>query len=362
MFEPILKISKKYKYDYLIIGGSTANSIIDANLLQNKNLIYMITTQFSFEKMVQYLDFITDIHPEISTIILPVEYAVYSRDYGNKTPDINNKKTTIKDLFKLYFSYDTTRKSINKIISFFPNFQDSLNCLNRHNKNLYITDINDKKFCSGIESTENCNTEFDIKNEKFTKENYINIFDKYTYSHLFNQNFREETYTSLTKFKQIIKEKNKKIIFVFPPYHGLVQAQFYNNEKYNEVESIKKWIVDNFPNQKIIDMAFINKYTQEPLETTLNYIDIVHPLGKPGHIFYCALKYYNQFKDKDIYIELNKDNITDTLKWQKERLENYISKNNQYIIDFVNLPYEPEIKYQKKLFIPPNNCSFYLNN
>ncbi len=337
MYETILNLSKKIKFDYLVLGSSTTHGLIHKKLVENKKAIYMITTQFDVITQVEYLDFILDIHPEINTIIFPVEYAFYSINDTQRTPSVNKRTITAEDISRLLFSYETTSKSIKKVSEIIENF------LSQRGHN--------------IPPADNGN----IKEEIFGGTNEISVFTKRNYSDCLTKSFQKNKYDSIEKLKQIIQTKNKNIIFIFPPYHALTQAYLYKINKNDETENIKRYIVKNFPNSKIIDMAFINKYTEEPLEDTNNYRDIVHPVGEPGYLFYCALKYPEAFKNRDIFIQLTPDNIETKLKWQKARLEKYIKLNDNYINTFINYPSEYRDTNIRKIFSMPETCEYYIN-
>ena len=342
----LLNISKNKKFNYLIMGSSTTYCFFHRNVIENKSTLFMITEQFDFVSQVEYLKYILDIHPEIDTIIFPIEYAFFSVNDTEKTPEIQNQNMILGYFQNLFFSSETTLKSIKKAYLFISNFPNSLNQIKQENK-LF---------------SNNDNFNHKITDEIFEGTSEAPVFEKRNYSDCLNKPINNNKYNALKSLKELMEKKNKKIIFIFPPYHALTQAYIYKTKKNNEIQNLKRYIVNNFPKSEVIDFSYINKYTSEPLSETYNYVDIIHPQGEPGHLFYCTLKYLDEFKKKDLYVKLSKNNIEETINWQERRLEEYIEKNNKNINDFINLPLELKDKKTIKMFYLPKNCKYYIDN
>lgn len=335
LIETTLNLSKKSKFNYVVMGSSTTNDFLNKDILYDKKTIFMTTNQFDIIKQVDYLDFVLETHPEINTIIFPIEYAFFSIDDVNKTYPVNKKRLTINDISRLLFSKEATQKSVKKILS---NISTPKNIKKR--KKPIPENIND---------------------ETFVKKLNLSIFYKRNYKDCIFPPFQKEKFTALEKIKKIVEKRNKKIIFIFPPYHAMAQGAFFIKGKNNEIEYIKKYVTSNFQNVEVIDFAFINKYTSEPLEKTYNYKDIMHPNGEPGHLFYCALKYPNEFKNKDLYIHLTQENIDNTLTLQRKRLKEYTNNNIENINKFMEYEIRSWNERIEKEYYPPNNCNGYLN-
>ena len=342
----ILNLSKKAKFNYVVIGSSTTNCFFHRNILNKEKALYMMINQFDVISEVEYLKFILDIHPEITTIIFPVEYAFYFVNDTDRTPAMYHKNLTVKDFSKLLFSTETTTKSIEKAYLFISNLPYSLNEIKEQHKNF----------------PENKNFSQNITDETFEGSNETSVFINRNYSDCLRKPFQKNKYNALNDLKELIEQKNKKIIFIFPPYHALAQAYIYKTNKNNEIQNLKRYIVNNFPESEIIDFSFINKYTAEPLNETYNYRDIVHPQGEPGYLFYCTLKYKNEFKNKGIYIRLTKENLENTINWQDKELEKYINKNDSLVNTFISTPNNMKDRRINKVFSMPENCKYYLDN
>lgn len=318
----VLKLSQHKKYDYIALGSSTMESFMSNVLFKDKKTIYLMTERFDLRQQIKYLDFILSIHPEIKTIIFPIEYPFYYIDRYDKTlpiPEQEEENLTVQEFFRLFLSFETISSEMKQY--------------NTPPKPPFLG----------------------WNKEKYKVYNKRNCFNEYM------KDFTNSDYSEFVKLKQIIKDR--KIIFIIPPYHALVQSVIYEKNLHNEVENIKRYIVNNFTDTKIIDFAFINKYTAEPIETTYNYTDIVHPLGHPGHLFFCVLKYPDKFRDKDIFIQLSKENIEKTLEKQREDLRLFHEKNKSYILDFMQYTSpKHQKKYIYKNFTPPKDCNYYINN
>ena len=241
-----------------------------------------------------------------------------------------NEKLGIKEQYDLLFSMETIKRSYKKLKG--EQEKDTKGT----NKNITIT-----------------------TNINWAKEQY-KVFYKRNFHNGFLIDYNENDYSEFEKLQKITENRN--LIFIFPPYHALLQGIIYIKNQHKKVENIKQYMVNKFPNAKIIDFAFINKYTAEPLETTDNYTDIIHPLGHVGHIFYCSLMYQKEFEDKDIFVYLSKENIDNILEEQNEKLKNYTNKNMKIITEFMKNQNKDKNLYINKEFTPPKNCNYYLKN
>ena len=341
MIENVLNYSSQTKFEYLVLGSSTMTGFFHKNILSNKTALFLTIPQFDFITQVEYLEIALKIHPEIKTIIFPIEYAFFSINDSDRTPKINYKKLNIKDIAKLLFSKETTIKSLNKI----------LECIS--NPNLIKEEI--KKRGTNIEKQKS-------SEERFGEVYELSTFPERNYSDCIAKPFHKEKYKSLKKLKEITEHnKDKKVIFIFPPYHALAQSYIYKTNKHEIIQNIKKQIVKNFPNAKIIDFAYINKYTQEPIEQTYNYRDIIHPQGEPGSLFYCSLKHLDDFNKKDIYEILTKENIDKIIAIQNTKLKEYIKNNEKYIDNFIKKGQETKNKKIIKSLSLPESCQYYID-
>ena len=326
MYSTVIKLSKNRSFEYVALGSSTMQSFLSNYLFKDKKTIYMMTERFDLNQQIKFLELILSIHPEIKTIIFPIEYPFYyyERDLGQlDVPEEDEKNLTIKEFFNLFLSLRTTL--------------------------VKITNNNEKKTS-------------EIVPFKWHKKKY-KVYYKRNCQNEYMRDFEEPNYFYFNKLKEILNNKQQKIIFIIPPYHGTVQGTIYKKNLHKEVEDIKRYLVNNFKDAEIYDYAFINKFTAESLETTTNYTDAVHPLGHPGHLFFCVLKNPKKFENKKIFIKLSKTNIEKVLSWQKERLKKYIQINQQYINKYMKYtPFEEQNDYIQKEFSPPSNCDYYIYN
>ncbi|MGM9994465.1 MAG: hypothetical protein ACI37R_07045 [Candidatus Avigastranaerophilus sp.] len=329
MYPTVLKLSKKHKYEYLIIGSSATKRFINRSLFNNKNTIYMMTDRFNLSTQIKYLKFILSLHPEIKNIIFPIEYAFYySPEEKRPLEKPGNKFITTNDIIKLFFSLDTTLNSIKTIVS------DSKNISNKNNEQIQ------------------CDARYE-EHVIFNKKNFIGAYKKVTFPH--------PNDSELEELKNLIEEKNKKITIIFPPYHALIQT-IMEEKLPGKAQNLKQWVVNNFPDSKIIDFAYINNYTAEPIENSINYTDIAHPNGHTNYIFYCALKYPDKFQNKNIFVELSKDNIDEIINIQNEKLKQYSNNNREYIKKFKNYKHKDGIDFVTKNAFVPATCNYYLGN
>ena len=335
LYSSILKLSKNNIYKHVVIGSSTAKQLLNDNVYpffeEDKQTLYITTDNFDYYNQIKYLDFLLKINPEIENIIITIEYPFFSTKRNFKQINIpSNEKLGIKEQYDLLFSMETIKRSYKKLKG--EQEKDTKGT----NKNITIT-----------------------TNINWGKEQY-KVFYKRNFHNGFLIDYNENDYSEFEKLQKITENRN--LIFIFPPYHALLQGIIYIKNQHKKVENIKQYMVNKFPNAKIIDFAFINKYTAEPLETTDNYPDIIHPLGHVGHIFYCSLMYQKEFEDKDIFVYLSKENIDNILEEQNEKLKNYTNKNMKIITEFMKNQNKDKNLYINKEFTPPKNCNYYLKN
>ena len=299
-----INFTKNNKYDYVIIGGSLINQIIETYLVKdNKKIAKLTLPEISIIEIYNLLSYYLKFHPETKNIIVSLEFPCYS--YCNEGYSIPLKPTNkLNDFIKIYYSLDSTKKSLNSIF-------DSLNSYIVRNKQ----QNNNQK-----------NKDFIPYNDK----------TRYTYDNIC-------VYDGINGFKKVYRLINHyklNAYYVLPPTNALFLADLYKQGYYADLEKFKKEIAQITP---YYDMAFINHYTKKPIKYI--FADVLHV----NHMF-LGKKFLNTILnhniDKDFVTYITKENVNNILTEQKKILLNYIQENETTINNYLNI--NPQYRYKKK--------------
>lgn len=322
-----IKFSSKSKYSTIVFGSSLTTFWINKNLL-NRDFAFLAIDMVPKEIVSNYVKFFISIHPETRTVIFPVEYAGYyfdSSQYYQKFPVIKNKNLTIKEFTELFLSNETTKLSLKKLLNNYRLIFNKERYINNNEDIYHYFDDNSFKLF-------NNSNNIDIRNRD--KNKYVVYVDRnYSYN---LKGLQKNTFQYLKENIESFENHNIDVTYIIPPYHALMQSKIYKEFNYEDIENIKRLLTQK-TNGRVIDFAYINKYTTENLKDTYLYNDINHPITYKYNLFYCVLNNLKEYKDKNIYVELTKDNIEKVLKEQRLLLEQYISNNHEYINDFLRI-------------------------
>lgn len=278
--DPYLAIKmqdKNKKFKYLITGGSTTNAINLSNF--NKEIMDISCFKIKTEDMTKLLFNYLDIHPEIKTVFLPLDYRQIADTARHKIPDFDEKKLTTKDYIRLFLSIDATKHSLIKLIHRIPQYPIRL-------VKYKVQDID-------LEPDE-------IK--KIVIENYEIIFSE-------------------------LEKRNIKVICYIPPVHTIRLNFLYDKIGFETLLEIEKYLIDK--NNYLIDMSTVNKFTTLPLKDSYPlFSDVIHPSNIYGYYIYNILFDTNK-KDKDLYKILTKNNVEKEEKIKYEKVKIHIEKNKE---------------------------------
>ena len=274
-----IKIKKNKKYKYVLSGGSTVNVLNMQNL--NKDLADISCFKIKVNDMAQLLFNYLDKHPETKTVFLPLDLRQIADTSNNKIKHDKSENLTSKEYFRLLFSIQTIKYSINKLIKRTPDYSVKLVKYKVH--------------------------DIDIKPQKMEK-----IVEK-SYSKMFKE----------------LKKRNIEVICFIPPVHATRLVYLNETIGYDSISRIKKFIIEQ--NGYLIDMATINKFTSKPIKDVFYlFTDLIHPTDIYGYYIYNILL-DNPKKDEDLYTFLTKENVEiesqkekeKILKWKKENKKEY---------------------------------------
>lgn len=282
-----IKLSKNKKFESVIIGGSSVKCLELAK--NNENIadisIYYATISDINKLLKYYLKF----HPETKKVYFALEIKLFDKR-EKEIKQIKSNFLTPKELFKLFISIDTTKKSIEKI------------CKKQKTKN---------------------------KNEEFNLEEIVHLENINKIIPFKNQDeFEKRTKKELEElFKELDKRKIETICFILPA-HAKFQLRILDKNNFRN-SFVEKQILDKL--DYIIDFKIMNKYSQIPINSKNSlFYDESHPNQEYAKIIQEIL-FKNSNKNKDLYTILTKENYNfesekenkKLLKYKKENLKEY---------------------------------------
>ena len=286
-----IKLKKNHKYDYVLIGNSTSK-ILYLDLFNPKiaNIAYPSAKITDIKNVLcAYLD----MHPETKTVILPLDLVMIGTVNKKNIASYSGKNLNINEIFRLFYHPKTTIQSIKKLIN------------NKDNQDKYS---------------------IYLKKIPLRKQN--------------KDDFEKRGMSAYSEIFKELKKRNINIICYTPPYPAYGLYYFCDLYGLKQIENLKKFIVEN--NGYLIDFAIINKHTNQPLsKQAYLFSDIVHPKIIWGYFVYGAL-FDRNFKNDDLYVILNKDNIELNLTKQKQELDNWYKKNKDEYNNFLNINSKPK--------------------
>ena len=292
-----IKMHKNVKTDRIIIGSSECDLIVSTSLFGK---FHKLTLRGIEHK--QYYDFLKahfDLHPEVKDVVIVLTYTDITGYFKPTIPVYTGEKLNINEIIKLFFSYQITKASVEKIKEkFFYEKKEDAN--------------------SSIEYHSCFPKQFEVPKKIGKLEEYTN----------------QENIEYLGKIIAFLKEKKVNYYFIIPPYNAIYLSFIKNIEEYNEqVKAIKKYVVSK--DVVLYDFAFVNKHTEKSL-FDFPYLNrnFNHPSFLWGNKIYKTL-FLDRSNNDGLYMLLTKDNVDEMLKLQDELLEKY-KKNNSEIVNLYN--------------------------
>ena len=289
-----IKIKKNEKYKYVLSGGSTVNVLNMQNL--NKDLADISCFKIKVDDMAQLLFNYLDKHPETKTVFLPLDLRQIADTSNNKIKHDKSKNLTSKEYFRLLFSIQTIKYSIQKLSKRIPCYPVKLVKYKVHDINITTTEME-------------------------------NIIIK-SYSKIFRE----------------LKKRNIKVVCFIPPVHATRLVYLNEAMGYDSLMRIKEFIIKE--NGYLIDMSTINKFTSKPLKDAFYlFTDLLHPTDIYGYYIYNILL-NNPKKDEDLYTVLTKDNIKAESIKEKEKIQKWKIDNKdeyKYYLEGVKNDYVEEL-------------------
>lgn len=290
-----IKLSKKYAYSSVIVGGSSIKSMDIQK--QNQNIADISIFNANIYDTKKILFYYLEMHPETKTVYLPIDLHLFKKflddsSYSKELHAHEIKHITIEEVYHLFLSIETTKKSFNKLIG-----------------KIETTDIEQIPIVTGPKEARKQNNLIDkIDDSSYAKANIL----------ILSQIFDE------------LENRNIKTICFITPIH--INYQIELRERFEgQIDEIKKYIVAR--TGSLTDMSVINRFTTASPDKTDLFIDKKHPTDIYGN-YVRNIIMNSENKDKDLYIILTKSNIDTELKKHNTQLQNYKKAHFKEYIQF----------------------------
>ena len=243
LYYTTINLTKNKKYDYLIIGGSASHMIAIQKFLNNHygKIVFLNLPYASSLELYEILSYFLKMHPEIKTVLVSLEYQGYIKCYSERKA--SKPGNLCSDIIKLYFSFDSTKKSLkyfyNDILLYLKKRnKDKKENMNFHQTRNQSENLDRNKNITHNEQAGNINPE-QIKepDNKFLflyneKRHYC--FNEITCEHDGIKNVR--------KIYNFLKDRNIKAVYFIPPSHANYLSLLYLDHKYSTIETFKRGI------------------------------------------------------------------------------------------------------------------------
>lgn len=284
-----IKLSKNKKAQKVIIGGSEAKYL---NIQKYDDKIADISTYYAtIDDVVKLSEFYLKLHPETKKVYFLVEFKLF--DKRERKLEAPKPCLCAKEIYKIFLSIDTTKKSINKLLK---------------------KDDNKLKIDDGKNNIE----ALKINPLIITKD---------------NSDYSKNAIKNLDKLFNLLKKKNIEIICLIPPSHANYQLRMYERLG-DKKDEIIKYLAKN--STLLINMEMINNESTTKIKDSKKYfLDEIHISDKYAKILYEAL--IAPDKKNDLYDILNEKNI-----------DSYLLKHKKDILNYKKSNYSDYLEYRKR--------------
>ncbi len=293
-----IKLNKKNK-DKAFVGNCLLS---ETNDTPNNIAFFSIPVV----KMEEVVDIIKNLHitaPNINTIYWGLYFDDFYNEqnnaFGEKFTFSDEKFLTVKDCIDLFFSFNTTKYSIETV-------KESIK--NKDNNDKYI----------------------------------------FPYKELANKEYNQDlNFHELDKVKEAVqyaKDNNIKLILYYSPIHITKKEHIYLSGKWESFEKLKIYLAKITP---YFDYSLYNEYNSTVLdENNKYYLDSIHLQPSYNNLIISDLI----SNDKKIGVEVTESNVENLQKTDTENLERFIAKNPQLSEKISNLK-----KSDREIAIKLNN-------
>ncbi len=275
-------------YSDIKINSSNKDTAFTGNCLLSHygsgldNVAFFTLPVTKIEEVSNIIKNIHKIAPEIKTIYWGLFYDDFWNDKNDEVNDtlpiLKTKRINLDDIINLFFSYNTTKYSIETL-------RDSIK--NKGHDIIYVYPYRE------------------IANKKY------------------NRNFPFNSLKYIKEIKEFADQNNIKLIIYYSPIHISKKVHIYSKGLWDSNQELKRKLAEITP---FYDYSFQNEYNMSPLdENNMNFIDNIHITNTYNNLIVLDLL----SKTKKIGTYITKENIENYIKIDNENLKNYIKENPQ---------------------------------
>jgi len=297
-----LKSKKDDKYDTLFIGGSEVGYLFDHNNgVFNKYFNIINLDYISSKNLYHLIKSYIKLHPETKNVYIIISCNSFFIAKSKDILEITDSNYSIKELLFLLLSKETTIESINKA---------------KNNIRYFLINNFSKNFKNKKNSGYNGFCHYIFPNMPPIIFNNLKLYKEPLQNNIYY----------IEKTLQLLKDNKISYKIIFPPCHAIYLSLLYLDEdSYDLINQIKRYIT-KISDNCIYDFAIINNYT------TVDYKKNKYLFTEYSHpSLFFGMKIFKYFHDniseKDLFLKLDKNNIEKQLKYEKEKIKNYLEKN-----------------------------------
>lgn len=220
------------------------------------------------------------VSPEVKTVYWGLFFDDFWNDKNDEVsdslPDFKTKNIELKDLVNLFFSYNTTKYSIETVRDSIKNHGEDI---------IYVYPYRE------------------IAKKKYDKQ------------------FSLETLKDIEDTKLFAKKHNVKLVVYYSPIHVTKKMHVLSKNQWENYQELKRQIssVTDF-----YDYSLFNEYNSTLLdENNKYYVDNIHPATDYNNLLVNDLL----SEDKKIGVLVTKDNVNSLLQGDYQNLKKYISEH-----------------------------------
>lgn len=286
-------------YSDIKINSGNKNTAFTGNCLLShygSGLNYVAFFTIPVAKVEEVSNIIKNLHklaPEIKTIYWGLFYDDFWNDKNDKVNDtlpiLETKKINLDDILNLFFSYNTTKYSIETL-------RDSIK--NKGQDIIYVYPY-----------------------REIAKKTY-------------NKKFTFDSLKNIEEIKDFAEKNNIELIIYYSPIHISKKVHIYSKGLWESNQELKRRLAEITP---FYDYSFQNEYNMTPIdENNMNFIDNIHPSNTYNNLIVFDLL----DKNKKIGKYLTKDNIENYLEADTENLKKYMENNPEIVSKIQNVKKE----------------------
>lgn len=260
----------------------TGNCLLSHYGMGLDNIAFFTIPVAKVDEVAQVIYTINKLAPEIKKIYWGMFYDDFWNDKNDEVSDIlpklNDNFFDFQDFINLFFSYNTTKYSIETI-------RDSVK--NKGQDIIYVYPY-----------------------REIAKKNY-------------NNNFNFDNLNKIKQVKEFAAKNNIELVIYYSPIHITKKIHLYEKGLWDSHQELKRELAQI---TSFYDYSFVNEYNTTALDkNNFNFIDNIHPSNTYNNLIVNDLLN----KEKTIGTFITKENVEEYLKKDTKQLQDYINKNKE---------------------------------